>query len=199
MKNLMNCMMVFLFVFSSCSKDGDAGPQGPQGPQGEQGVQGPQGDQGEQGEAGTDGSDGEDGNANVVYSSWISPTWNIMDTPTLKRMVVPANEVSNTELRDKTLVFMYLKQYGTSSIYVMPSAGRWSNTWYSFTFGNTQPGFEGLYIELKSTDGVALTEYQTEGVRGNTFRYVLVPQSANTGKLDFSDYEAVKAFYDLPD
>ncbi|WP_282159725.1 hypothetical protein [Ulvibacterium marinum] len=210
MKNSNLCkvmgLIIFTIAFLSCStEDGEDGAIGPVGPQGEQGLIGPQGEQGEQGPAGVDGqngqdgTDGEDGTANIIFSEWMRADWNDVDTAQLKTMHVPVTEISSNELRSRTLVYMYLRQFGTNSIYTMPGTGRWSNTWYSFTFGSTTPGFEGIVIRLESTNGVDLTEFQYSAFRGNMFRYILIPESAQAGKSNYSDYEAVKAFYNLPD
>ncbi len=198
--------MACVFFLLSCSaEDGAIGPQGPQGepgatgPQGEQGLQGEQGPAGVDGQNGQDGTDGEDGTANIIFSEWMRADWNDVDTAQLKTMHVPITEISSDELRRRTLVYMYLGQFGSNSRYPMPGKGRWSNTWYSFSFGSTTPGFEGIIIRLESTNGVDLTEFQYSGDRGNIFRYILIPESAQAGKLNYSDYEAVKAFYNLPD
>ena len=160
------------------------------------------------GEDGTDGIDGaigpqgtagQDGNANVIASGWIDADWNLTNNPNQKDMRIPITELSKTDLRDNTLVMVYLKQFGTSSIYTMPSAGRWSNTWYSFTFGDNLLGYDGILITLKSTDGVALTELQYAASRGNFFRYVLIPSNTIMGSstIDYSNYEEIKTFYHL--
>ncbi|TAI48523.1 collagen-like protein [Flagellimonas allohymeniacidonis] len=191
-------LMLCIIFFLSCSaKDGEVGPQGEQGPTGPQGELGPQGVQGPQGETGQDGEDGQDGNANVIFSAWIRADWNSLDLPTVKEMHVPIDGIINNDLRDKTLVFVYFRQWGDGRIHVMPSEGRWSNTWYSFTFGLIS--VNGITIALESTDGVTLTENQYSGDRNNRFRYVLIPESAQSSKLDYSNYDAVKAFYSFPD
>ncbi len=190
-------LLIAITLFLSCSaEDGEDGAIGPQGPQGEQGLQGEQGPQGEQG---VQGATGQEGNANVIYSDWIVPDWNSLDLPRVKEMRIPITEITNTELRSKTLIYMYLQQWGTSSIYPMPTSGRWSNVYYSFTFGANSIGSDGILIGLRSTDGVDLTELQYSGSRNNSFRYVIIPESAQSGKLDYTDYEAVKAFYNLPE
>ena len=192
--------LTVVFVLLSCSaEDGEDGAIGPQGPQGEQGPIGAQGEQGEQGEQGPPGADGQDGNANIIYSNWIAADWNSIDLPRLKEMNIPVPELDNIELRNKTLVQVYLGQHGTNGVYAMPGTGRWSNTWYSYSFGHGTVTLNGIAIVLESTNGVDLTLDQYAGSRGNEFRYVLIPESAQSGKLDYSDYEAVKAFYNLPD
>ncbi|NAY92174.1 hypothetical protein GTQ34_09600 [Muricauda sp. JGD-17] len=187
-------------LFLSCSvEDGEDGAIGPPGLQGEQGLQGPQGEQGPVGADGQDGTDGQDGNANVIYSDWIDADWNSINLPRLKEMNIPVPELDDIELRNKTVVQVYLGQSGTNGVYAMPGTGRWSNTWYSYSFGHGTVTLNGIAIVLESTNGVDLTEDQYLGSRGNEFRYVLIPESAQSGKLDYSNYEAVKSFYNLPD
>lgn len=114
-------------------------------------------------------------------------------------MQIDVNEIDLYDLRNNTLVYVYFRQFGTSSIYAMNSSGRWTNVEYEFTFGDNSACCQGILIRLTTTDGTDLTEYQYSGSRGNRFRYVLVPANASTAKLNFSNYEAVKAFYNLPD
>lgn len=192
--NFKILLAIGVLVLVACSaEDGETGPQGPQG------IPGIDGQNGADGIDGEDGADGQDGNANVIFSNWINADWNVQDDPRAKTMNMLITEVDNIELRNKTLVFVYLQQWGTSSIYPMPNAGRWSNTLYSYTFGNNGITLNGITVTLVSTDGVDLTEFQYSGSRGNRFRYVLIPESAQSGKLDYYNYEAVKAFYNLPE
>jgi hypothetical protein len=150
------------------------------------------------------------GTANIIYSVWIDANWNITDNATTKRMKIPVNQLTNNNLRDKSIVLLYLRQYGTSSIYPMPSAGRWSNTFYSYTFGNNLTDFtQAILVELVSTNGAGLTEYQATAFRGNRFRYVIIPFNsvieAETGKtgvpgnIDFSNYNEVREVYGIRD
>ncbi|MEX0315436.1 MAG: hypothetical protein AB3N18_14765 [Allomuricauda sp.] len=186
-------VMAFTVLTACSGEDGEDGAVGPQG------IPGIDGQDGTDGADGQDGTDGQDGNANVIFSNWIAADWNVQDDARAKSMNLLIDEIDNIELRNKTLVFVYLQQWGTSSIYPMPNAGRWSNTWYSFTFGNNGVTLNGITVTLISTNGVDLTEFQYSGSRGNRFRYVLIPESGQSGKLDYSNYEAVKTFYNLPD
>lgn len=204
MKSKFAIIMILITALSMAACEGPTGPEGPQGQpgtQGEQGVAGEPGPQGPQGPAGEDGEDGEDGNANVIYSEWLDADWNEKDDPKEKIMKITIEEISHNELRNNTLVMMYLQQYGTSSIYVMPSAGRWSNTWYSYTFGNNVSGFDGIRVQLETTDGADLTELQHAAFRGNRFRYILIPggEQSKMPSGFFDDYEAVKEYYGIPD
>ncbi|MGD1946729.1 MAG: hypothetical protein ACFB0A_10840 [Croceivirga sp.] len=211
-------IVTLLFILSGCSaEDGDVGPQGEQGIQGktgEQGIQGPQGEPGVpgiDGEDGEDGADGEDGNANVFFSEWFDADWNERDDPALKIMRIPAEDlpVANSVLR-LSFIAVYTRQFGTSSIYQMPTSGRWEDSVeYSYTFGGpilASGNFDGIRITLQSTDD-DLTETQYAGFRGNRFRWVIIPHSSSVSskngnsilELDYSDYEAVKSFYTIPD
>ncbi len=163
------------------------------------GSDGTDGINGIDGAVGLQGPAGEDGDANVITSNWLDVDWNITDDPTNKVMRIPITEISQDILRDNTLVMVYLRQWGTSSIYTLPSAGRWSNTWYSFTFGDNSLNYDGIIITLKSTDGVALTEYQATAFRGNKVRFILIPANTASSKssIDYSNYNEVVKYYSL--
>lgn len=193
MNKIFNYGIILIFSISLIACSGSDGKDGIDGTDGVDGAVGPQGPAGQ---------NGMDGNANAIASGWLDADWNLTDNTTFKEMHVPITDISNNDLRDKTLVVVYLKQYGTSSIYTMPSAGRWSNAWYSFSFGKNTTGRDGLVITLESTDGAVLTDLQFSAVKGNQFRYLLIPaNTASTGKsaIDYSNYKDVKKYYDLSD
>lgn len=183
--------LLLSLIIISCGKDGDPGPQGDEGPQGEQG------DQGEKGDKGDDGEDGEDGNANVIASAWIDANWNRLDESTSKSMIIDIDGISNSDLRNNSAVLVYLSQYGTSSVYLMDSPGRWTNTLYSFTFGSNVSNYQGIYIRLVSTNSVALTELQYAGVRGNRCRYIIIPEGSSSARIDYSNYDEVVKHFNL--
>ncbi|RSK42122.1 collagen-like protein [Mangrovimonas spongiae] len=190
-KAITYVMLAFIMAFNiSCSpEDGEDGAQGPQG---------------EQGPTGQDGADGEDGNANVITSAWLDANWNVSDTDTQKTMQITPEEIgiSNSDLRNNCLVIVYLSQWGDSNIYTMPSSGRWSTAWYSYTYGNTGANVSGIRIKLESTNGTTLTEYQYAGFRGNRFRYVIIPtNNTNRNSLDFTNmsYEELINHFGLED
>ncbi len=185
---------VLILTLMSCSaEDGVDGQEGPQG------IQGPAGADGQDGVDGQDGADGQDGNANVVASGWLPADWSFYDTPTKKIMRVVVNQFTQAELRNECLVMVYARQYGTSAVYSIPGPGRWSNVAYNLYFGSNAANADGILIEIKSTDGVALTDYQYDVARGNYFRYVIIPSSQTNRLPDLSDYEQVKAYYNLVD
>ena len=75
MRILSPLLLAFVFIVSSCSKEGPAGPSGATGPQGPPGGTGPTGPQGP---AGPTGPQGPAGTANVIYSAWFDAntlTW----------------------------------------------------------------------------------------------------------------------------
>ena len=182
---------VLVLTLMSCSaEDGVDGQEGPQG------IQGPAGADGQDG---VDGQDGQDGNANVVVSGWLPADWSFYDTPTKKIMRVVVDQFTQAELRNECLVMVYARQYGTSAVYSIPGPGRWSNVAYNLYFGSNSANADGILIEIKSTDGVALTDYQYDVARGNYFRYVIIPSSQTNRLPDLSDYEQVKAYFNLVD
>lgn len=183
---------VLVLTLMSCSaEDGVDGQDGPQGIQGPAGVNG---------QDGADGQDGQDGNANVVISGWLPADWSFYDTPHKKIMRVVVNQFIQSELRNECLVMVYARQYGTSAVYSIPGPGRWSNVAYNLYFGSNSANADGILIEIKSTEnGVDLTDYQYDAARGNYFRYVIIPSSQTNRLPDLSDYEQVKAYYNLVD
>ncbi|SFN99562.1 Collagen triple helix repeat-containing protein [Bizionia echini] len=193
-------VLLALFVAFSFSCSPEDGADGADGAPGIQGEQGPAGTNGTDGANGEDGEDGEDGNANVISSQWLSANWNESDTDTEKIMRITPEQIglSNSALTNNSLIIIYLKQYGTSNIYTLPSSGRWNNAWYSFTFGNNQSTFTGIRIKLESTNGATLTEYQHAGFRGNSFRYVIIP-ATNKNQIDFTKmtYEDTMSHFGL--
>jgi len=97
-------ILIFSISLTACS--GSDGMDGVIGPQGLAGV------------------NGVDGNANIIASNWLDADWNLTDDSTNKVMRIPITEISQNALRDNTLVMVYLMQFGTGSIYTVPSAGR---------------------------------------------------------------------------
>lgn len=206
--------LVLLFSFVvilSCSKDEGIGPKGDKGDKGEQGTTGPKGDtgntgntgpKGDTGNTGPKGADGEDGVFSAIYSAWTDVNWNVTNNARDKTMNVPISTtlISSNDLRDKSIVLMYLKQYGTSSIYQMSTAGRWTNTIYSYSFGNGLACCAGFLINLKSTDGVDLTDLQYDAVRGNKVRYVILPLNGPGKNIDYKSlsYKEVCEMFNIP-
>ena len=169
------------------------------GSQGEPGPQGATGATGERGATGNTGPKGETGTANVIYSNWIGANWNSLDNPTKKVMTIESTRINQNSL-DRDLIMVYCKQWGTSEVYALPTNGRWGNVLYSFSL--IVFNFSGFLIEVKSTDGHILNDLETSAIRGNRFRYVIIPGSIPAGRkaaIDYSNYEAVKKAFNIPD
>lgn len=101
-----------LALVSSCK-----GPQGDIGPQGAQGPQGAVGPAGANGANGPAGPQGPMGNANVVYTAWKTPTWDIFNRAQDNMMAfLNVNNVSGTanaaftaDAINKGVVYTYVK------------------------------------------------------------------------------------------
>ena len=147
------------------------------------------------------------GMSDIIYSSWISADWSFYDQPTKKEMKIPVNQLENTELRN-SVVMVYLRQFGTSAIFGMPGPGRWTNAFYNFEFGNNSSvTTKSIVVTIQSTDGATLTEYQYAAIRGNYFRYVIIPLGSvassaaahpvSTYSINYNDYNEVKRYFGI--
>lgn len=109
-------LMALLFIFVSSCK-GPEGPQGPQGPAGTAGATGPQGASGVAGATGPQGVSGLaglQGNANVVYTDWKTPTFDIFNAFQDNSAVYlsnqnTANALLTKDVIDKSVVYIYFK------------------------------------------------------------------------------------------
>ncbi|MBD1263094.1 collagen-like protein [Maribacter polysiphoniae] len=226
MKNVIANTKLFLMALSalfilSCSPedgtDGAIGPQGPAGVDGADGIDGadgqdgaigPQGIQGEQGIAGQngtngiDGTDGTDGNAEVIYSAWIPANFT-GSSDTIKYMGIdfPSSLPSAFSIKNTHLVLVYFSGYFDVNVYLLPVLN-FSGAQFTYGFGSNSASASDIGITARSTNTAALSEYAISPALGNRFRYVIIPPSIlATGKssIDYSDYETVKAHYNLPD
>ena len=180
--------MLFLAscILFACSEDGDPGPQGAQGPQGEQGPQGPQGDEGEQGEQ------GEAGTANVIYSDWFADDFKSDPDDFDQFPLVEGLQGFNP---DQDLLIVYAK-FQNASITTLPYTNIGDAELYSFRYF---PESGNLNIQAWITDN-ELTVFS----EFSEFRYVIVPGGVAAGgrvtsPVDYDDFNAVKAYYNIPD
>ena len=159
---------------------GPAGPQGPAGPRGATGPAGPQ---------------GPAGTANVIYSGWMSFGQAERDT-TIDGTRYKVNHLSVPPLTqaiiDNGAMQVYMR-FGTT-VFPLPytsRAGLRTNT-VSFI---PRPG--RLFITRHTHDNAE----PRLGFGSITFRYVLIPGGVNASlpNLDLSDYEAVKAAFNIID
>lgn len=187
----MRTIALAVFICVSCADDGERGPAGPAG------TKGDKGDTGDTGEPGT---------ANVIYSDWFAlDTYsrktahrvNASTTGLLYEFTAPA---ITQEILDKGLVVVFFQFDGF--VRVLPV--------YNYT--GLDIDMELLYLRqsklflLVKRNAVVLTaddEIIVENM--DLFRYVVIPggNPAAGGRLstpiDYHDYEAVKAYYNIPD
>lgn len=194
------CMMILAVLFSaSCTKVGPMGPQGPQGPAGPVGPVGPQGP------AGNDGNDGNDGYVNVASSTLTinSNDWQwVNDCQWMVEIDYPA-------INDNVF------NYGAVFVY-MNVAGAWSQvplTYYYQDMITNDNGEQELIncaasIEVATLNNGGVRLFWTEsdfydGYRPDTHDFKIVAIEAtlyNTrSDVDYSNYEAVKAAFQLAD
>ena len=194
------CMMILAVLFSaSCTKVGPMGPQGSQGPAGPVGPVGPQGP------AGNDGNDGNDGYVNVASSTLTinSNDWQWVND--CQWMV----EINYPAINDNVF------NYGAVFVY-MDVDGAWSQvplTYYYqdvITYENGEQELincaASIEVATLSDGGVRLFWTESDfynGYRPDTHKFKVVAIEAtlygNRSDVDYSNYEAVKAAFQLAD
>ncbi|WP_420401862.1 hypothetical protein [Flagellimonas sp.] len=198
MKNLVikvGLSTLLVLALIGCSKEEIEGPIGPVG------EQGPRGEQGEKGEPGQDGEDGQDGNAEVIYSSWIPANFT-GSSASVKYMNIdfPSELPPAFSIKSTHTILVFFNGFGDGSTYLLPVLD-FRGAQFTYGYGSGTVTVGDILIKAKALSG-DLTEFQISPSRGNRFRYVIIPPSVHVqGKssLDHSDYEAVKAFYNIPD
>ena len=181
-------------LFLACGDDGDPGPQGAQGAQGEQGPQGPQGPQGDEGEQ---GQQGEPGTANVIFSDWIGSSFSSTSLGNSRSFTL----LSSSDLNpNRDVVMVYGRVDGTlTDVYILPYSDIEGSAEYFFNL-NPMTTTTEVIVRAQTTDG-SLGIFD----KFSDYRYVIIPGGtpADTGKsaspVDYEDYEAVKAYYNIPD
>lgn len=186
---LIACLSTCLF-FTACSKTGPEGPQGEQGPPGETGAQGEQ------------GAKGDTGTANVIYSGWLDVTYDAdtvhngdaIDTIGFYAGITAQSLTSDIINGGDIHVYFNFGTADEPNVVLLPFLDIYSGISItpSFTINNIF-----LYANADAstvTDGnVAYYQY----------RYVLIPGGVSGNAVvhppDWKDYNAVKAFYHLPD
>lgn len=202
---LMLALVLTIGLHSCSPEDGEIGPQGPQGEQGPAGPGGPQGPQGPAGQDGADGQDGEDGNAEVYYSDWI-PAAFTGSSATVKFMGIdfPTSLPSATSIKNTHVVLVYFTGYGDGNVYLLPVIN-FRGAQFTAGFGSGSGASADINITARSTSSSPLSEFAISPDRGNSFRYVIIPPTVNVkskegkNKIDYSDYEAVKRYFDITD
>lgn len=199
---------LFIMFLMSCGKDGGTGPQGPAGPQGSQGSQGPGGAQGPggpagpQGPQGPQGPKGNDGSGNIIYSGWL-------DVPFKPDTVHTAGGGIDTIGYFATIAApkLTLALLGSSDVKVyVNSKTAGDPVIYSLPYNDLggliiQVAIFTQAIELYSNADLS-TYTDRAGNKNQQFRYMIIPgdvQARKASPVNWSDYNAVKAYLGLKD
>lgn len=169
-----------LFLATGSCKKGDAGPAGPQGPQGPQGIA---------------------GNANVTQYTFGSQN--------LVANFAQLQITTTKDTMDKSAWFVYLYHQSLDRWYIVPGGGAGGATQYRVSIGfvsnkvnvfidKNGPG--EVYAQAKVVR--ILTSSQQAGGRAmagsTTWPAGPAGQAAPLPAIDFTDYEAVRRYYQLP-
>ncbi len=205
MKNLsIKPTMIVLFTASvlfltSCSKKG---PEGPQGTQGNAGAPGP---------VGSPGTKGDPGTANVIYSAWTAfngANWQAAVNEygkSVRYYPITATAITNDVLNNG-VVLIYMRVTGNG---IGPTL--LPQTFYGFTqFVNQYIGFNLSTSQIK-IKFFNIDNNNDPGTFGSfvEYRYVIIPGGVTTTtsasikdqsqQPDCKDYNAVKAYFNLPE
>src|SRR4030095_12955543 len=169
--------VVLVIAIASCDKEGPAGPAGATGPAG---PAGPAGSQGPAGAAGT---------ANVIYSDWIDTvTYGILADPdTIAGAITVPLLTTDILNQGEIKVYANLNTPADPLVVALP----WHGGFFLGEGGFVEPVFFTGEIDIvtnRNLDGVPL-------------RYILIPGGthARMAKIDWNDYNQVKAYLGLKD
>jgi hypothetical protein len=180
---LFAVVAIFIFLDACKAEKGEVGPAGATGAVGATGATGAKGDKGDKGDTGAVGATG---NANVIQVSYASRT----HTGASLNYNLPATITK--AIFDNSAYFVYVSNVDGNT-YSLPG---WftggTNTYRVGTLVST--GVQGVFISRVAGTGSDIF---------NTTRIVIIPANdLRTGRkaaVDYTDYEAVKAFYHLKD
>ncbi len=168
-------MLLSLFVFAACQKEGPAGADGPAGPQGPQGPSGPA---------------GPAGTANVIYSDWLDVEFLPNDDSTSWAGEIAAAKL-DAEILAKGEIKVYVN-FGTADdplVFPLP--------YFDGLFIINPVFVEGFIGVMGNVDAGTITE---DGDTFFQYRYVLIPGSVLATKPDnvnLDNYEEAKLFLNL--
>lgn len=181
-------LLVSSFLFVAC--EGDAGPEGPKGASGDAGVAGAKGDKGGKGDTGVTGANGntevlifERGGSVLAAGVGVGRVWNFSST-----------EISRTRAE-------------ASGIYVYLQLPREPEEWVAMPGTVFFPGgsHQSFSQEVTFTNtNTSIGFYRSEGTGELAYtkvKVIFIPRAttARQAAVDYSDYEAVKKHYNLPD
>ena len=177
---LMSLLIGLVFMFNACK--GTQGEVGPKGDKGDTGATGPQGPKGDTGPAGSGG--GTTTASNVFYSNWISVQFG--GSGENYSATINAPKITQ-EIIDKGTVVTYAKSNISGNVIPLPFAALNGTTRTTVVY-NLGKVLLGANFDASS----------------QTYRYIIFPAGTSIGagrkaNVDFSNYEAVKAYYHLKD
>ncbi len=194
-------LLVFVLLFALAC-EGPEGPEGPPGPTGSDGQDGLNGATGPAGPAGAAGT-----SANVIYSAWediLSGDWlsaSFYTSYTTYSSSISAPSLTQS-IKDTGTILVYAK-WKTSGT-VIPSEPVLLPYYYNYSASISEQLFA---LPLSSSIQFRLQRYgSTDFIKNQTttVRYVLIPGTKSGGRVaaapvDYTDYAAVAAYYNLPD
>ncbi len=140
------------------------------------------------GETGLPGTDGKDGNANVKAEEQSISKFQWIDINTYRAYATLDFPKITPEIAEKGLVMVYLKYQNNTVWHALPltiSAQTFTESYYF----SVEPGKVTLFDD--SNDGILS---KPEG----KIRIVAVSADGKNAPVDWQNYEAVKAHFDLP-
>jgi hypothetical protein len=160
-----------IFIDACKGEKGDIGPQGANGANGATGATG---------QTGATGATGATGTANVLYSDWLDLIPNVLPS---QQTTINAPKITQ-DILDKGDVRVYLKIPNNNNLVTLLP---YSTLSYNIFLGK-------IVIYVSGGNSVINT--------GLKIRYVIIPGGTSIGSgrkaaIDYTDYEAVKAYYDL--
>ncbi len=181
---LSTAILAVFMILQSCTKpaNGEVGPQGPAGSAGPQGAAGPAGPAGQNGAT---GPAGQNGNANVIQVTFGSRT----HTGSELSYTLPSS-ISSATLNN-SLFYTYVLSAG--SWYALPGSSYLGEKEYRVFAYSTNAR---IYISRVTGTGSEVF---------SSTRFIIIPSSTQINgrvglpDIDFSDYNAVKRYYNLPD
>ncbi len=212
-KFLLTGLLISQILFTACKGPaGDPGPAGKDGTNGQNGAAGAQGVAGNAGANGAQGATGATGTANVIYGNWVDMN---VASYWYKLNGIDKNNPAYTyqanigwganfaapitqEILDKGTILIYGKYEASNAdkkVYLLPSTTLNNYKMESFA------GINRIYLQIIYPTTVTLSTTYSPTFSINQFRYVIIPGSINGRKpaIDYSDYEAVKKYYNLKD
>lgn len=197
--------LFFVMSVISCGKDGGTGPAGPAGTDGTDGTTGPAGPTGPQGPAGPQGPKGEDGTGSgtVIYSEWLDVAY-LPDTihtagggiDTVGYYATINAPKLTLALLNTAEVKVYLNGNTAADPVIYPLPYHGSNGL------NIQVSAHEQTISLESNGDISTHTDNSTGRKYQQYRYVIIPgttQARSAVSVDWSDYNAVKAYLGLKD